>query len=62
MLPIKINKKQILASRIVHGDEKLEEGVSRKLLTSLDDQYWGHPTKVFTQKIVVKVFCNKGET
>ena len=39
MLPIKINKKQILASRIVHGDEKLEEGVSRKLLTSLDDQY-----------------------
>ena len=62
VLPIKINKKQILAGRIVHGDEKLEEGVSRKLLTSLDDQYWGHPTKVFTQKIILKVFCNKGET
>ena len=34
MLPIRVQEEEILVGKIILGDRKLEDGVSRKLLTS----------------------------
>ena len=66
MLSVRVEEEEILVGKIVWGDRKLEDSVSRKLLTSSDDSYLSRSTlKSPNENICLddsfESFCNTGE-
>ena len=66
MLSIRVDEEEILVDKIVWGDRKLEDSVSRKLLTSSDDSYLSRsilksPNKNICLDDSFESLCNKGE-
>ena len=62
MLPIRV----ILVGKIIWGERKLEDSVSKKLSGSLDDSYLSKsilrsPNKSICLEDSLESFCNKGE-
>ena len=47
MLFIRVDVEEILVDKIIWGDTKLEDSVSRKLLASSDDSYLSRSIKIF---------------
>ena len=43
VLSIRVGEKEILVGKIIWGDKKLENSISRKLLTSSGDSYFSRP-------------------
>lgn len=63
MLSIRV----ILVGKIIWGERKLEDSVSKKLSGSLDDSYLSKsilrsPNKSICLEDSLESFCNKGET
>ena len=62
----KVDEEEILVDKIIWGDRKLEDSVSRKLWTSLDDSYLSRsilksPNKNIYLEDLFESLCNKGE-
>ena len=65
MLSIRVSKEDILVGKIIWADRKLEDSVSRKLLTSSDESYLNRlilksANKIFVEKILLKVCVIRG--